>query len=151
MDWYLVSIGKEKIMNKKFKKMTAAVMAVATLAVGMTGMSASAAVNKYSTLQTYKSGSNVYFGATAKNLKNSSSDFYYAGQLYNITTGGFINSVSDIEYDVGKNIQVTMRGSRSYSSLPDSTKCVNNVRAYANYSQYASPYETYSNNSYYYK
>lgn len=138
-------------MKMTFKKLIAAVMAASTLVVGMTGMSASALTNRYSIISPYKSGLSVYFGANATNKKNSSTDFDYGGQLYNNTNNSFINSVTDREYNVGSNVSVSLRGSYYYSNLPDSTKCKNNVRAYIVYSQYGTPYETYTSDSYYSK
>lgn len=138
-------------MTKTFKKIAASVMAATTLAVGAAaGMSVSAA-NRYSTIEPYKSGSYVYFGAYATNGTNNSTDFDYAGQLYNNTSGSFINSVTDRITNVGNGVQVTLLGRYSYSSLPDNTRCQNVVRSYVVYSQYATPYDTYTNNTYYRK
>lgn len=139
----------------KMKKLAATVLAIMTMSTGTIGLSASALTNRYSTFNPYKSGSNVYFGVEVTNTSGSVSSFSYYGALYNNVSGSQYGATTSIvnQTAVGNGLTVSVRGLKSYSNMPDQTRCENHVASFygATIPTYGTPYETYVNNSYFNK
>lgn len=142
-------------MKKSLKGMLAAVFSVTVLCTSMVSMGVGATVNRYSTIAPYRSGSNVYFGATVTNTSDSISSFSYYGGLYNNVTGAIFGSVEGAgnQLAVGNGVTVSLRGTKAYDALPDQTRCENHVSVFYGYTipTSAVPYESYVSDTYFNK
>ena len=141
-------------MKRTFKKMVAAIIAVATMYTFAVGMPASAYINRYSTYYSPTNNS-VEFGVYVTNQSGYVSSFNHYGALYNNVTNTMYGSTTSLgnQCAVGNDVQVTLRGNVQKSNMPDHTRCEQHVSCYYGISipTYGTPYETFIGNTYYNK
>lgn len=141
-------------MKKHFRKILGAALACTAMFTGAIGLTANAYVNSYSVINPYySSDGNVYFGVTVTNRSGYVSSFNYYGALYNNTNNtmyGATNSMGNA-LAIGNNVTTSVMGYKSYSTMPDHTRCENHVSCYygSTIPTYGTPYETFVGNSYF--
>lgn len=103
-------------MRKTFKKLTAAVTAVTTLAVGMTGMVASAASDSFSSRYIYGAPGSESYTDVAVVTASSGTYTAYCKTLDISGTSGKL-TVSCSNYTMSKSVEFTQKDKKDYFKI----------------------------------